>query len=196
MLLTYSFNNLVDDDDIQLNHSRYGHDFRDSLDNKERKKRANKVPRLALLSLHSSPWRKLIESSSDPALITFTGFDKNAFYVLLEIFAPYFDEYTPFTTNGKICLKRVGFGRPRKIRPEDCLGLSLAWTRTRGSKVQLNMTFGMTATNCALYIKFGEITHPSSRLWPCSSSRLFQKSREWPQSPPPAVGLLTCFRVN
>ncbi len=155
LLLTYSFNNLDDDNDIQLNRSRYGHDFRGSLDNKERKKRANKVPRLALLSVHSSPWRKLIESSSDPALITFTGFDKNAFYILLEIFGPYFDEYTPFTTSGKISLKRVGFGRPRKIRPEDCLGLSLAWTRTRGSKVQLNMSFGMTATNCALYIKFG-----------------------------------------
>ncbi len=38
LLLTYSFNNLDDDNDIQLNHSRYGHDFRDSLDNKECKK--------------------------------------------------------------------------------------------------------------------------------------------------------------
>ncbi len=55
MLLMYFFNNLDDDNVIQMSHSRYGHDFRDSLDNKERKKRANKVPRLALLSVHSSP---------------------------------------------------------------------------------------------------------------------------------------------
>ncbi len=41
---------------------------------------------------------------------TFTGFDKNAFYILLEFFLPYFDEYTPFSMNGKNSLKRVGFG--------------------------------------------------------------------------------------
>ena len=42
------------------------------------------------------------------------------------------------------------------IRPEDCLGLVLAWTRTRGSLMALQLIFGMTYTNLDEYLLFGK----------------------------------------
>jgi hypothetical protein len=42
----------------------------------------------------------------------------------------------------------------RKIRPEDCLGLVLAWTRTRGSLIALQLIFGMTFSNLDDYLLF------------------------------------------
>ena len=40
------------------------------------------------------------------------------------------------------------------MRPEDCLGLALAWTRTRGSLMALQLIFGMTMTPVSIYIRF------------------------------------------
>jgi hypothetical protein len=42
------------------------------------------------------------------------------------------------------------------IRPEDGLGLVLAWTRTRGSLIALLLIFGMTYTNLDEYLLFAK----------------------------------------
>ena len=64
-------------------------------------------------------------------MITFTGFDMESFESLLRIFAPEFDDFTPFTDkNGCIVTKKSKAGHPRKICACDGLGLYLNWTRT------------------------------------------------------------------
>ena len=79
--------------------------------------------------------------------------------LLCEIFAPSFDSYTPFIPSGTSCFERDKLenkGRKQKIRPEDCLGLVLAWTRTRGSLMALRPIFGMTFSNIDDYLKFAK----------------------------------------
>jgi hypothetical protein len=59
-------------------------------------------------------------------MITLTGFDRGTFDSLCVIFASVFDSYTPFVPPGTSCFgrrKQPKRGRPRMIRPEDCLGL-------------------------------------------------------------------------
>ena len=88
-----------------------------------------------------------------------TGFDCTTFNSLCALFAPVFDSYTPFVASGSSCFERkkhVNKGRPRKIRPEDCLGLVLAWTRTSGSLMALQLIFGMTYTNLDDYLLFAK----------------------------------------
>jgi hypothetical protein len=103
-----------------------------------------------------SPWHNLLASDVDQSLITMTGFNGASFESLLQKFAPLFDEYTPFNTS-HILLKQDPSkgGRPRKVRPEDCLGLVLVWTRTRGSLTALQLIFGMTCSNLCMYLRFG-----------------------------------------
>jgi hypothetical protein len=103
-----------------------------------------------------SPWRNLLASEVDLALITMTVFDGVSFASLLQKFAPLFDDYTPFNTS-HILLKQDPSkgGRPRKVRPEDCLGLVLVWARTRGSLMALQLIFEMTCSNLCMYLRFG-----------------------------------------
>jgi hypothetical protein len=106
-----------------------------------------------------SVWRKLYEAHNDQGLITLTGFDCACFASLCEIFAPIFDSYTPFIPSGKSCFERKkqkNKGMKQKIRPEDCLGLVLAWTRTRGSLMALQLIFGMTFSNLDDYLLFAK----------------------------------------
>jgi len=75
---------------------------------------------------------------------------------LLERFRPLYEEYSPFIDpNGKIVRIRFqGRGRKRLIDAQDCLGLVLAWTRTRGSNMVLQMIFGMTGTPVSMYLRY------------------------------------------
>jgi hypothetical protein len=89
-------------------------------------------------------------------MITLTGFDYNSFNAVSEKFSSLFDAYTPFQKNDNtITLKRSCRGRKRVIPAVDCLGLVLAWTRTRGSMAVLQMIFGLTMTNLSTYLRFG-----------------------------------------
>jgi hypothetical protein len=88
-------------------------------------------------------------------MITLTGFDVRSFHYLLALFAPVFEEYTPFgDENGFIRTKKTKRGRPRQIQAIDCLGLLLSWTRTRGSLMSLQLVFGMTHTPLGKYLQF------------------------------------------
>jgi hypothetical protein len=53
-------------------------------------------------------------------------------------------------------MKQEKRGRPQKICPKDGLGLVLAWTRTRGSLMVLQLIFGMTYSNLDDYLLFGK----------------------------------------
>ena len=46
-------------------------------------------------------------------------------------------------------------GQKREVQPEDCLGLVLVWTRTRGLLNVLQLVFGLTYTNLSVYLRFG-----------------------------------------
>jgi hypothetical protein len=139
-----------------LKHSRYRKDFYNTLSDESKRVRQRRLPRMSLLSPHNSPWRKLYNSQNDQGMITLTGFDYVSFNVVSEKFARLFDEYTPFKKDDNtIVLKISRRGRKRMIDAVDCLGLVLAWTRTRGSMVVLQMIFGLSMTNLSTYLRFG-----------------------------------------
>jgi hypothetical protein len=46
-------------------------------------------------------------------------------------------------------------GQKREVQPEDCLGLVLVWTQTRGSLNVLQAVFGLSYTNLSMYLRFG-----------------------------------------
>jgi hypothetical protein len=88
-------------------------------------------------------------------MITLTGFDCTTFDSLCEIFTPVFKLYTSFVSSGVSCFERTkeqNRGRPWMIQPEDGLGLVLAWTRTTGLLMVLQLIFGMTYTNLDDYL--------------------------------------------
>ena len=88
-------------------------------------------------------------------MITLTGFDFVSFEYLCNLFAPYYNDFSPWTDpEGYIVRKKTKRGRPRLLSAEDCLGLVLAWTRTRGSLMALQLIFGMTMTPVGKYIQF------------------------------------------
>ncbi len=136
-----------------------------------RRLQQRKIPRCSLQDPSSSAWRCLFNSQNDQGMITLTGFDSDSLCV---IFAPVFDSYTSFVLAGTSCFERrkqPKKGRPQMIRPEDCLGLVLAWTRTRGSLMSLRLIFGMTYTNLDEYLLFAKRiilkvlrNHPMARV--------------------------------
>ena len=121
----------------------------------EREIRQRRIPRCSLLSVSHSPWRQVYISNNDQGMITLTGFDVKSFHYFLDLFHPVFYEYSPFIDDdGFIVKKKMGRGRPRSIQSMDCLGLLLAWSRTRGSTIALQLIFGMTMTAVSKYLQF------------------------------------------
>lgn len=88
-------------------------------------------------------------------MITFTGLDNASFIALLEEFSPVYDMFTPYSEDGSIRRIETSRGRPRSLRAVDCLALSLAWSRTRGSTSVLCMLFGITQSVCSMFLRFG-----------------------------------------
>ena len=138
-------------------HSRYRKEFYNSLDDKLKRLRQRRLSRHSLLHQRRSPWRKLFHSKCDQGMITLTGFDYESFGLVCQKFAPVFNCYFPFGKEDDVTItpKRTRRGRRRIISAEDCLGLVLAWTRTRGLLAVLQMIFGLTMTNLSIYLRFG-----------------------------------------
>jgi hypothetical protein len=103
----------------------------------------------------SSPFLKLYHSRCTQSFITYTGFDYESFDSLLLLFAPYFNEFTPYSDDGGIVRVRRGKGRKRMISALVCLGLVLAWTRTRGNVFSLQLDFGLSHSCLCLWLRFG-----------------------------------------
>jgi hypothetical protein len=130
--------------DRRAKHSRYLHDYHRSSDKFHRRLQQRKIPRCSLLEQSQSAWGHLYESRNDQGMITLTGFDRAMFDSSCEIFT-IFESYKPFVPSGVSCFERTkeqNRGRPRMIRPEDGLGLVMAWTRTRGSLMVLQLILG------------------------------------------------------
>ena len=83
------------------------------------------------------------------------GFDATSFDRILEEFGPMYSGYTPFDVCGRIVEFVYTCGRKRIFQPEDCLGLVLMWTRTRGTLNVLQLVFGLTYSNLCVYLRFG-----------------------------------------
>ncbi len=58
------------------------------------------------------------------------------------------------SSDGKVSIENSPRGHKSKIHLEDCLELTLDWTRTKGGHFILNLIFGMTATNFKMCVKF------------------------------------------
>jgi hypothetical protein len=76
---------------------------------------------------------------------------------LVAKFNQYYDSHSPFvdSEHGLIVPMARHKGRPRFCSGTVILGLCLAWTRTRGSCMVLQMIFGMTANSVSMYLRFG-----------------------------------------
>jgi hypothetical protein len=73
-------------------------------------------------------------------MITLTGFDMESFMYICALFRPLYNNYSPFIDeNGYIVKKKTKRGRPHLMKAEDCLGLVLAWTCSRGCLVSLQL---------------------------------------------------------
>jgi hypothetical protein len=83
------------------------------------------------------------------------GFDCKSFSNILQKFAPMFSVHTPFDKSGMIVEIEDTRGGKREVQPEDCLGLVLVWTRTRGLLNVLQLVFGLTYTDLSVYLRFG-----------------------------------------
>lgn len=138
----------------QRAHSRYQKRFHRALSFEDRQLRQRRIPRISLQDANKSSWRWLFHSENDQALITLTGLDHATFHYLLQLFQPIFDNYTPFG-NGDHIHKISPRGRKRTVMALDILGLVLAWTRTRGSLLSLQLQFGLSMTNLTTYLRFG-----------------------------------------
>jgi len=114
------------------------------------------IPRISLLPISKSPWHRVYTTGDDQAMITLTGFDLPSFHFLLNLFAPLYDNYTPFIDKDGYIIQKVSLsrGRPRLMHPADCLGLVLAWSWTRGSLMVLQLIFGLTMTPVSKYLQF------------------------------------------
>ena len=104
-----------------------------------------------------SPWRQVYISNNDQGMITLTGFDVKSFHHFLDLFHPVFNKYSPFIDDdGFILKKEMGRRWPQSIESMDCLGLLLAWSRTHGSTMALQLIFGMAMTAVSKYLQFAQ----------------------------------------
>ena len=101
-----------------------------------------------------SPWRRVLGSRNDQALITLTGLDVIAFKAILQSFKYYYDHYTPFIEGGTIQMlyEAIWQGQPRLITALDGLGLALTWTWTCGSTFVPRLIFEMTLSSTFEYL--------------------------------------------
>jgi hypothetical protein len=147
--------------------------FRQLLSLSERRNRSGKIRRVSLQAIANSSFCHLFASRQDDALITLCGFDHASFSSLLALFEPQYHQYSPFhcDRHGKFLKKIRSRGRPRQVTPTIALGLVLAWTRTRGSGMVLQIIFGMTASLLSMWVRFGRRllvrvlrNHPNARV--------------------------------
>jgi hypothetical protein len=141
-------------------HSRYRKQYLQRLGSLQRRIRQRRIPRVSLQDASQSAWKTLFNSGNDQALITLTGLDFETFHWLLPKFCALYDSHSPFGDPDGSIIALPNFpinrgGRPRMMKGTDCLGICLAWTRTRGSSMVLQIIFGMTATSVSLYLRFG-----------------------------------------
>ena len=78
------------------------------------------------------------------------------FKELKQRFEPEYSRYSLVPIEGKYVKVKDKSGRRRLINGEDCLGLVLVWSRTRGSLAFLQVIFGLSRTSVEVYLRFGK----------------------------------------
>lgn len=137
-------------------HSRYTKYFYKRLSSYHRRIRSRKITRDSPLQQKASAWRKLFESRNDQSFVTLTGLDVTAFENLLPRFTEFYVSTSPTPDDtGKYRSIDPASGRTRFLRAEDCLGLVLVWTRTRGFLYVLQVIFGISYKTTSDYITLG-----------------------------------------
>ena len=131
-------------------HSHYQKQFHCALSHEDCQLHQLRNPRVSLQDTHTLSWRWLYFLENDQALITLTGLGHATFHHVLQIFQPIFDNYMPFGEGDKI--QKISPQGRKPVMAVDILGLVLAWTRTRGSLLLLQLHFGMLMTNLAMYL--------------------------------------------
>ena len=131
--------------------------FHKSLELQSRRLRQGKIRRAALHHPRQSAFAKLFNSGQDDALVTLCGFDHQTFASLHEMFKVEFEKYSPYSHDRRIQrrLPRKKAGRKHLLSSIHCLGLILAWTRTRGSYSVLQLIFGLTVNCLSLWLRYG-----------------------------------------
>jgi len=130
--------------------------FRKMLTRQQRRNRKGVFRREALQTPEVAPFWQIYNSGQMLALITRCGFNHPFFNELLLLFTPYFDSCTPYGDGSCIVKKqRPKGGRKRTVSAVSCLALVLAWTRTRGSNMILQIVFGLTSSPLDLWLRFG-----------------------------------------
>ena len=133
--------------------------FREAISHTARRLRQGKIRRGSLLPPSRSAFMYLFNSSQDDALVTLCGFDHNAFNALWSLFDPLF-RVTYLGKDGRIRIRyndvgKKPRGRRRLIDGRICLGLVLAWTRTKGQLHMLQLIFGLTASWLSVWLRMG-----------------------------------------
>ena len=129
--------------------------FHDSLSPDERRLRDRRYPRRSVARWNHSPFKFLLDSRDDQAILNATGLDLASFYELLAAFEPYYHEYTFDAKTGTIRKLKGKNGRKREVPAEGALGLVLVWYRTRGSVARgLQHFFGMTGSPLYFWLRF------------------------------------------
>jgi hypothetical protein len=116
----------------------------------------HRITRQALMDPFLSPFLKLYHSQCTQSMITCTGFDYESFNSLLLLFTLYFEQFSPYSDKGGIIRIRREKGHKRMISPMICLGLVLAWTRSRGNVFSLQLDFGLSHSSLTLWLRFGK----------------------------------------
>ena len=95
---------------------------------------------------------------ADDALITLCGFDHASFELLHQLFKPCFYSFTPCRKNTDFIVRNstTKKGRQRYLCSISCLALGLAWTRTRGSYMILQIIFGLTHGSLSVWLRFSK----------------------------------------
>jgi hypothetical protein len=84
-------------------------------------------------------FQQLLALKNDQTFITMMEFDADSFDRLLLKFGPMFSGHLPFDESGMIVKFEYTTSRKRELQPEDCLGLVLVWTQTRGLLKSCNL---------------------------------------------------------
>jgi len=132
--------------------------FRNQISLEARRRRDHRIPRHALQHPSMSAFSVLYGSGSDQALLTLCGFDHRSMQFLHDLFHPMYHRYSPYSSNGYLRLiptRPKKKGRPQSMTSVQCLALTLTWYRTRGSTMVLCALFGITASVCSLFLRFG-----------------------------------------
>jgi hypothetical protein len=129
--------------------------FRQSLDRHSRRLRSGAIRRGALQMPSESAFQYLFDSGQDDTLVTLCGFHPHqSFAAINALFDVEYRLYSPFTLDGHIRRLPLRNRQRRLLSSIQCLGLVLAWTRTRGQYSVLQLIFGITKGHLSLWLRF------------------------------------------